>query len=94
MVTKEEVMKELEKVLDPEIGIPITEMGLVDSVEVDAKSNVSVTFHGSMPFCPLAAQIGIDIKKAVGKMRGIKGVKVQIKDHADTEGINKRIDEG
>jgi ATP-binding protein involved in chromosome partitioning len=94
MITEDAVMKELSKVLDPEIGVPITEMKLVDEVKVDANGNVSVVFHGSVPFCPMAAQIGIEIKRAVARMPGVKSVSVRIKDHVDTEGMNRMISEG
>ena len=93
MVTKEQIMKELEKVLDPEVGIPITEMQLVDDVKVDEKGNVHVDFHGSIPFCPMAAQIGISIRDQVKAMNGVASVKVEINNHANTEEINKKINE-
>ncbi len=34
MVTVEAIEKELEKVVDPEIGLPITEMHLVDEISI------------------------------------------------------------
>jgi ATP-binding protein involved in chromosome partitioning len=93
MATKEEIMKELEKVLDPEVGIPITEMQLVDDVKVDDKGNVHVNFHGSIPFCPMAVQIGNDIKNRIKNMPGVKSVRVEINNHVSAEEINKKINE-
>lgn len=86
-------MKELEKVLDPHVGIPIREMKLVDDVKVDDKGNVHVDFHGSIPFCPMAAQIGNDIKNRVKNMLGVKSVRVEINKHVNAEEINKKINE-
>jgi ATP-binding protein involved in chromosome partitioning len=93
MVTKEEIMKELEKVLDPHVGIPITEMKLVDDVKVDDKGNVHVDFHGSIPFCPMAVQIGNDIRNRVKAMSGMESVRVEINNHVNAEEINKKINE-
>ncbi len=93
MVTKEQVMKELEKIIDPEIGIPITDMKLIDEVRVDGKGGVHVNFHGSIPFCPMAAQIGMDIRDKVKALPGVKKVRVEINSHANTEEINKQINE-
>jgi ATP-binding protein involved in chromosome partitioning len=93
MVTKEEIMKELEKVLDPHVGIPITEMKLVDDVKVDDKGNVHVDFHGSIPFCPMAVQIGNDIRNRVKAMSGVESVRVEINNHVNAEEINKKINE-
>jgi ATP-binding protein involved in chromosome partitioning len=93
MVTKEQIIRELEKVIDPEVGIPITEMQLVDDVKIDGKGNVHVDFHGSVPFCPMAAQIGNDIKSRVKNMSGVKSVRVEISNHVNAEEINKKINE-
>lgn len=91
MVTKEKIMKELEKVLDPEIGIPITDMQLIDDARVDGKGNVHVSFHGSSPFCPMAVQIGISIRDQVKVLKGVKSVHVEIGNHANASDINKEI---
>ncbi len=93
MVTKEEVMKELESVIDPEVDIPITEMKLVDDIKIDGKGNVHVDFHGSVPFCPMAAQIGTDIKNRIKNMPGVSSVRVEINNHVSAEEINKKINE-
>ncbi len=78
MVTKAAVMKELEKVIDPEIGIPITKMGLIDEVKVE-KGKVTIIYHFTVPFCPLAAKITSDIKNTVMKIKGVKSVELKLK---------------
>ena len=90
MVDKKTVMKELKKVIDPEIGIPITEMKLIDDVKIDG-SKVIVEFHLTMPFCPMAGGIANDIKSTVSKIKGIKSVEVKLKDHHMSEQINKEV---
>jgi len=59
-------MKELAKVIDPEIGIPITEMKLIDNIEIK-DNEVTIEYHLTMPFCPpvFALAIGQDIKRRV-----------------------------
>jgi ATP-binding protein involved in chromosome partitioning len=84
-------MKELKKITDPEVGIPITDMELIDDVQIDAKGNVRVSFHGSMPFCPMAAQIGTEIKDKVSRMPGVASVRVEISNHVNAEEINKKL---
>ena len=90
MLSKDSVMKELEKVIDPEIGIPITKMELIDRIDIDG-STVHIVFHGSMQFCPMAEQIGIDIRGKVKAMRGVGKVKVEITGHVNAGEINKRL---
>lgn len=91
---KEQIMKELENVIDPEIGVPITEMGLVDNITIEDQK-ISIDYHLTMPFCPdvFALQIGQDIKKRVSGLEGAVEVKVTLKDHVHAEEINKKINQ-
>jgi len=92
MVTKREVMAELKKVVDPEIGIPVTEMKLIDEVKIKG-SDVEVQFHLTTPFCPpiFARQIALDIREKISKMKGVKSVKVTLKDHFMADQINEEV---
>lgn len=91
-ITKSIIMKELEKVIDPEIGVPITEMKLIDSVKISG-DRVLIEFHLSMPFCPavFAMKIASDIKKVISKIKGIKSVEIKLKNHFMADEINKQI---
>ena len=91
-ITKAIVMKELEKVIDPEIGIPITEMKLIDDIRIE-NNKVLIEFHLTMPFCPpmFATKIASDIRDFVSKIKGIKSVQVKLKDHYMADEINKQI---
>lgn len=91
-LTKQKIMKELEKVIDPEIGIPITEMKLIDDVKIK-DGDVLIEFHLSMPFCPpmFATKIASDIRDVTAKIKGVKSVKINLKDHYMADEINKQI---
>lgn len=92
MVDRKTIMKELDKVIDPEIGIPITKMKLIDDVRISG-DKVLVEFHLTMPWCPgvFAAQIAKDIRTVVSKIEGVKSVQVKLKDHYMAEQINKEV---
>lgn len=92
MVTEEMVKKELEKVVDPEIGVPITQMELVDDIEIK-NGEVKVKFHLTMPWCPpiFATQIAQDIKRVVSKLRNVKRVRVELQNHYMAEQINREV---
>ena len=92
MVSKEDVMKELAKVIDPEIGIPITEMKLVDNIEIK-NNEIIIEYHLTMPFCPpvFALSIGQDIKRRVSNMEGITKTSVILSRHQMEEEINKKM---
>lgn len=94
MVNKAQVVKELSQVVDPEVGVPITEMDLVDDIGIDEGTGVvSVGFHLTAPFCPpmFALEIAQDIKKRVSALEGVKEVKVNMTGHFMAEEINRRV---
>ena len=92
MLDKLTIIKKLNKVVDPEINIPITDMELVDEIDINS-GIVTIKFHFSTPTCPpiFAYKIGIDIKKSVGEIEGVKKVKVNIKDHYLSDKINEEL---
>ena len=94
MVEKTEIVKELAQVVDPEVGVPITEMDLVDDIGIDDSTGVvSIGFHLTAPFCPpmFALEIAQDIKKRVSALQGVKEVKVAMTGHFMAEEINRRV---
>ncbi len=78
MVTVEAVEKELEKVVDPEIGLPITEMHLVDEINIQDNGDILIKYHLTAPFCPpiFAEDIGMNIRTLTSKLEGVKNVTV------------------
>lgn len=90
VINKKTVIKELEKVIDPEIGISITEMKLIDDVKID-KDKVLIEFHLTSPFCPLALNIASDIKERISKLNGVKSVRVKLSNHEMSEKIGEML---
>jgi ATP-binding protein involved in chromosome partitioning len=64
----------LATVNDPEIRRPITELNMVDSVEVDEQGKVSVTVLLTVAGCPLKDTITRDVTTAVEKVPGVTSV--------------------
>jgi len=58
----EEVRTNLEKVVDPEIGINIVDLGLIYDLQIDNDSNVTVLMTLTAPNCPYGDEIidGVD----------------------------------
>jgi metal-sulfur cluster biosynthetic enzyme len=94
MIMKTAIVKELSQVVDPEVGVAITEMDLVDDIGIDDNTGVvSVSFHLTAPFCPpmFALEIAQEIKRRVSALDGVKEVKVSMTGHFMAEEINKRV---
>jgi ATP-binding protein involved in chromosome partitioning len=64
----------LATVHDPEIKRPITELGMVDHVEVDDAGLVRVTVLLTVSGCPLKDTIDRDVRRALGGVEGVTSV--------------------
>ena len=63
--TREQIDAALATVNDPEIKRPITDLGMVDSVEIDADGTVRVRVLLTVAGCPLKDTITRDVTAAV-----------------------------
>jgi metal-sulfur cluster biosynthetic enzyme len=72
-----EIFNQIEKVEDPEIGLPITELGLIYEVlEKDKKAHIKMTYTSMA--CPAGAQMKREVEEACLKVDGINEVEVEI----------------
>ncbi len=86
------ILDELSKIVDPEINVSITELELIDEVDIN-NSNVKVDLHLTSPFCPAVFGFKIcqDIHDNVLKVDGIDDVKVNVSNHFMAEQINNQV---
>lgn len=76
--TQQQVMDALATVNDPEIKRPITELGMVDSVEVGADGSVAVRVLLTVAGCPLKDTIERDVTTAVRTLAGVSSVDLSL----------------
>jgi ATP-binding protein involved in chromosome partitioning len=76
--TPEQVATALSAVNDPEIHKPITELGMVKSIEVTPGGVVEVAVYLTVSGCPLRDTITRDVTAAVGKLPGVTAVRVDL----------------
>jgi ATP-binding protein involved in chromosome partitioning len=74
----DELMTALSKVQDPDIRRPITELGMVKSVQIADDGVVSVSVLLTVPGCPLKERIHADVTAAVRTVAGVTGVRVDL----------------
>ena len=86
------IFDELSKIVDPEINTTITDLELVDEVDI-SNSNVRVDLHLTSPFCPavFGFKIAQDIHDNLLKIDGIDDVKVNVSNHFMAEQINNQV---
>jgi metal-sulfur cluster biosynthetic enzyme len=77
MPTPEDVYNALASVYDPELGLPVTDLGLVYDVQIDG-SRASVKMTLTSMGCPLAGTITDYATRAIKTVEGIDDVNVEI----------------
>jgi len=77
-VSVEAVHAALATVSDPEIHRPITDLGMVKSVDVGADGVVAVGVYLTVAGCPLKDKITRDVTDAVSRVAGVTGVTVDL----------------
>jgi metal-sulfur cluster biosynthetic enzyme len=92
--TRRLIFDELSKIVDPEIGVSIMELELIDKVDIEEK-DVNVDFHLTSPFCPavFGFKIAQDVRDNIYKIEGIEHVKINVSNHFMAEAINKQVNE-
>jgi ATP-binding protein involved in chromosome partitioning len=75
VVTEEQVRAALRNVLDPEIGKPIEDIGMLKGIEVDG-GDVRVFVLLTIAGCPLKDRINSDVTAAVSPIEGVESVEV------------------
>jgi len=78
VVSEDQLRSALARVQDPEIRRPITEIGMVKSVAVDAAGAVNVAIYLTVAGCPLKDKLRSDITAEVGAVDGVTSVAVEM----------------
>lgn len=75
-VTKDQVMKTLEGVRDPELGGNVVELGMITDVAIDGP-RVDVGIALTIAECPLRNQIEGDTRRRIESMPGVETVNIR-----------------
>jgi ATP-binding protein involved in chromosome partitioning len=76
--TRDQVLTALAGVNDPEIGRPITELGMVKSVEIGTDGLVAVGVYLTVAGCPMRDTITSRVTGAVAPLPGVTDVRVEL----------------
>jgi ATP-binding protein involved in chromosome partitioning len=80
-----QIRKALHRVDDPEIRRPITDLGMVDDVEVDADGRARVRVLLTVSGCPLRDTLQRDVTAAVTAVTGVTAVDVELSVMSDEQ---------
>lgn len=78
-VSEEQVYAALKRVIDPELGINIVDLGLIYSVDISPEGQVEVTMTLTTAGCPLQASFSEAIERALWQtIPNLAGVSMNI----------------
>lgn len=69
---EEKLLNQLERVIDPELGIDIVNLGLIYGVQVNEEGHAHIDMTLTTVGCPLAHIIEADVAQAVSQVEEIK----------------------
>lgn len=75
---KEEVVRAIKQVFDPEIPVDVYELGLIYEINVFPINNVHILMTLTSPSCPSAEEIPGDIERKVKEVEGINDVQIEL----------------
>jgi ATP-binding protein involved in chromosome partitioning len=76
MIDRDEILRALERVIDPELRKPVTELDMVRDVEIDGAA-VTVTIALTVAGCPLRASFQDQVAEHVGSLPGVQRVELR-----------------
>jgi FeS assembly SUF system protein len=78
MTLKDDIIKALKKVYDPEMPVNIYELGLIYGIDVDDSGAATVRMTLTAPNCPVAGTLPGEVERAVRSVPGVTSAKVDL----------------
>jgi metal-sulfur cluster biosynthetic enzyme len=72
------ILERLSKIIDPETGVDVVRMRLIEDLVIDENGHVSYTFRPSSPLCPIALPLSNSIQMAVAEIPGVASQDVKV----------------
>ncbi len=85
------ILERLSRVIDPETGVDVVRMRLIEDLAVDESGHVTYKFRPSSPLCPIAVPLSLEIKQAVSEVEGVTGQDLQIVGYLQAEELTELL---
>lgn len=76
-ITEDDIVRALQTVIDPEVGVNVYDLGLIYAVTVDG-ARVQVSMTMTTPACPMGSLLTGQVRDALAKLPGIRDVDVAL----------------
>ncbi|HLE07536.1 MAG TPA: metal-sulfur cluster assembly factor [archaeon] len=78
MLTREQIIEAIKKVVDPEIRIDVWTLGLIYDLQLKEGGKVHIKMTFTTPYCPYGPQLLSDLKNKVKSIEGVSDVEVEL----------------
>ncbi len=75
---KTQIEKALKKVIDPELGVSVLDLGLIYDIQVAVGGLVNIKMTTTTPMCPLINLLVQEVEEAVRSVDNVQEVKVEL----------------
>jgi len=82
------ILARLARVIDPETGVDIVRMRLIENLTADETGRVSYTFRPSSPLCPIAIPLAIEIRRVVAATPGVTRQAMRVEGYVRSDELN------
>lgn len=82
---RQAILERLSLVIDPETGVDVVRMRLIEDLAVNTDGHVTYKFRPSSPLCPIAIPLSIAIKQAIDEVKGITSQDMEIVGYIQAE---------
>ena len=70
-ITVKEITDALKNCVDPEIGINIVDLGLIQGIKIDDNNNVDLKLTMTSPMCPVTSVILADVQLRIEHLHDV-----------------------
>ena len=94
MDLEQAIVERLRGVIDPETGVDVVRMRLIEGLQVDGETGqVRYRFRPSSPLCPLAVHLALGIREAVAGVTGVTGQEIEVVGYVGADELNALLSE-
>ena len=77
LINKEEIIKCIKTVMDPEIPVNLYDLGLIYSIK-NSNNNILIEMTLTNPNCPVAGQMPENVAKSIEKIHDLRSIEVKL----------------
>ena len=77
LINKEEIIKCIKTVMDPEIPVNLYDLGLIYSIN-NNRNHIVIEMTLTNPNCPVAGQMPENVAKSIEKTYGLRSIEVKL----------------